>query len=95
MRSMTHNRVRALLTSWLQFSVWGCKLSRAILSANKELVQIVAALWALLVVMTWVFHNIEPLAGYLQLPYLAWVSFASVLNYTLLKLNTRPVGCAA
>ena len=50
-----------------------------------------AALWALIVVMTWVFHSIEPLAGYLQLPYFAWVSFASVLNYTLLKLNTKPV----
>ena len=41
--------------------------------------------------MTWVFHSIEPLAGYLQLPYFAWVSFASVLNYTLLKLNTKTV----
>ena len=50
-----------------------------------------AALWASLLVLIWVFHSVEPLAGYLQLPYLAWVSFASVLNYTLLKLNTKPV----
>jgi len=50
-----------------------------------------AVLWALVIVLIGVFVKVEPLAGYLQLPYLAWVTFASVLNYTLLKLNTQPV----
>lgn len=53
----------------------------------------IGVLWALIVVLIGAFWRIEPTAGYLQLPYLAWVSFASVLNYTLLKLNTEPVRC--
>lgn len=50
----------------------------------------IGVLWALVIVLIGVFVKVEPLAGYLQLPYLAWVTFASVLNYTLLKLNTQP-----
>ena len=33
------------------------------------------------------FHRIRPLAGFLLLPYLAWVSFAAVLNAVLWRLN--------
>ncbi|KAL3133618.1 hypothetical protein ABBQ32_008139 [Trebouxia sp. C0010 RCD-2024] len=50
----------------------------------------IGALWSLIVVLIGAFWRVEPSAAYLQLPYLAWVSFASVLNYTLLKLNTVP-----
>ena len=50
-----------------------------------------AVLWALVIVLIGVFIKVEPSAGYMQLPYLAWVTFASVLNYSLLKLNTQPV----
>jgi tryptophan-rich sensory protein len=38
-------------------------------------------------VMTTLFHQIEPLAGLLNAPYLLWVTFALVLNYVLIKLN--------
>ena len=51
----------------------------------------IGALWALVIVLIGAFSRVEPVAGYIQLPYLAWVSFASVLNFTLLKLNTQPV----
>ena len=51
----------------------------------------IGVLWGLIIVLIGAFCRIEPSAGYIQLPYLAWVSFASVLNYTLLKLNTEPV----
>lgn len=51
----------------------------------------IGVLWGLIVVLIGAFIRIEPSAGYIQLPYLAWVTFAAVLNYTLLKLNTEPV----
>ncbi|KAJ6637657.1 Translocator protein [Pseudolycoriella hygida] len=33
------------------------------------------------------FYQINPIAGQLFIPYLAWLSFASFLNYTYYKLN--------
>lgn len=33
------------------------------------------------------FWKINPWAGALLLPYVAWVSFAAVLNYSIIKLN--------
>lgn len=47
----------------------------------------VAALWLSLVAMIAVFWPINPLSGLLLLPYLAWASFAGVLNATILRLN--------
>lgn len=44
-------------------------------------------LWALIVLVGWRFLNISVLAGYLLLLYLAWVSFALVLNYSIWQLN--------
>lgn len=38
------------------------------------------------------FWRIRPLAGALLLPYLAWVAFASVLNYTTWRLNPQLLG---
>jgi tryptophan-rich sensory protein len=45
------------------------------------------ALLAALAATTWVFFNQSRLAGALMLPYLAWVSFATVLNFTIWQLN--------
>ncbi len=33
------------------------------------------------------FHKVEPAAAVLMLPYMAWVAFATYLNYAFLKLN--------
>ena len=38
------------------------------------------------------FWRIRPLAGALLLPYLAWVAFASVLNYATWRLNPQLLG---
>lgn len=38
------------------------------------------------------FWRIRPLAGILLIPYLLWVSFASVLNYVIWQLNSQPLG---
>ena len=45
------------------------------------------ALWVLILVMVLSFRKIEPWAGYLQIPYLIWVSFAAYLNLGVWLLN--------
>ncbi|MEM6381901.1 MAG: TspO/MBR family protein [Pseudomonadota bacterium] len=47
----------------------------------------VAALWLAIVWTIVLFWPISTLAGALMLPYLAWVSFAAFLNWTLLRIN--------
>lgn len=49
----------------------------------------ILAMWAAIVATTVIFWQINPIAGYLFLPYLAWVTFASVLNGTIWRLNPR------
>lgn len=47
----------------------------------------IIALWIMILANILVFYRIKPLAGILLIPYLAWVSFASFLNYTIMSLN--------
>ncbi len=44
-------------------------------------------LWVLILVTTVLFWRISKLAGYLLLPYLAWVTFAGYLNFAIYLLN--------
>jgi translocator protein len=44
-------------------------------------------LWLALVATLLVFWRVRPLAGLLLVPYLAWSSFAALLNFTLWRLN--------
>ena len=46
-------------------------------------------LWLLIVAMLVAFWRIRPVAGVLLIPYLLWVSFASVLNYFIWQLNPQ------
>lgn len=48
----------------------------------------ILALLALIIACTRLFFRIHPIAGILLVPYLAWVSFAAVLNYHIWQLNT-------
>ena len=41
----------------------------------------------LIIVMIYQFYQIQPLAAYLQIPYLLWCLFAAYLNYTIYRLN--------
>ena len=45
------------------------------------------ALWITILVMIIKFIKIKPLAGYLQIPYLIWVTFAGYLNLAIYILN--------
>jgi tryptophan-rich sensory protein len=41
----------------------------------------------LVTAMTWLFSRVDETAGWLCVPYLAWVGFATYLNYSIVKLN--------
>jgi translocator protein len=43
----------------------------------------IAALCVLLVAATAMFWRVRPQAGGMMLPYLAWVTFASALNFSI------------
>ena len=43
--------------------------------------------WLAIVATTVAFFRRSKVAGWLMVPYLAWVSFASVLNFTIWRLN--------
>ncbi len=44
-------------------------------------------LWAVILVMILQFRKVSPLAAYLQIPYLLWVTFAGYLNLAIYILN--------
>jgi tryptophan-rich sensory protein len=52
----------------------------------------VLLLWLLIAATIVAFWRIRPIAGLLLVPYLAWVTFASALNYTLWQLNPAVLG---
>lgn len=47
----------------------------------------IAVLWVLLLVTIVLFFRTSPTAGWLLVPYLLWVSFASLLNLFIVLLN--------
>ncbi|MDQ7818132.1 MAG: TspO/MBR family protein [Melioribacteraceae bacterium] len=44
-------------------------------------------LWISIVTMIYLFYKIKPIAAYLNIPYLLWVSFATILNSGYYFLN--------
>ena len=45
------------------------------------------ALWGMILWMLQAFRRIDPIAGWIQLPYLLWVTFAAYLNFGVWRLN--------
>ncbi|MDD5475829.1 MAG: tryptophan-rich sensory protein [Syntrophales bacterium] len=52
----------------------------------------VLVLWVLIVATMASFRRVSLPASMLLIPYLAWVSFAAILNYTLWQLNPQILG---
>ncbi|WP_438317695.1 tryptophan-rich sensory protein [Candidatus Caldatribacterium sp. SIUC1] len=44
-------------------------------------------LWALILGNVLLFSRVSPVGSYLLLPYLGWVSLATLLNAAILRLN--------
>jgi len=47
----------------------------------------ITVLWVAIQIVAALFWRVDPIAGGLMVPYIAWVSFASYLNVTLWRLN--------
>ncbi len=47
----------------------------------------IVLLWIAILLTILAFFRVSPLAGWLMVPYLLWVSFASALNFTIWRLN--------
>jgi tryptophan-rich sensory protein len=47
----------------------------------------IVMLWIAIVLCIQSFWKVNRIAGYLMLPYLLWVSFASILNFAIVVLN--------
>ena len=47
----------------------------------------IVALWISIVVMLYLFYKLKPVAAYINIPYILWVSFATALNAAYLGLN--------
>jgi tryptophan-rich sensory protein len=48
---------------------------------------VIAILWAMIAWTIYAFYPISRKAAYLLAPYILWVSFAAVLNYSIMVLN--------
>jgi tryptophan-rich sensory protein len=48
---------------------------------------IILILWVFIAYLIWLFWRIDRRASYLLMPYLFWVSFATLLNAAIWKLN--------
>jgi translocator protein len=48
---------------------------------------IIAVMLLVAIATTWSFWRVNRLAGWLMLPYLAWLSFAAALNISIMMLN--------
>lgn len=47
----------------------------------------IVLLWIMIALTLGAFWKVKPAAGVLMLPYLAWVTFASTLNFTIWRMN--------
>jgi len=84
----TELRQKALAVFGVQlfFNFWWSIL---FFSFHRTLLSVVDILlmWFLIIYMITLFKKIKPVAAYLQIPYLFWVTFATLLNISIWYLN--------
>jgi translocator protein len=80
---------RAAIALFLAQLVVNVGWSVAFFGANSPLygLLVIVPFWAMIVATLVAFRAIDRLAGWLLVPYLAWVSFAAVLNAAIWRLN--------
>lgn len=54
----------------------------------------IAVLWGSTAALGVAFYNVNPLAGCLMVPYLAWTTLATALNYTIYRDNRESIEAA-
>lgn len=86
----THpKKQQALLIFGVQFLL---NLAWTFIFFNQHQLQLafieIMALWIMIIFNIIVFYRIHKTAGLLLVPYLAWVSFAAFLNFTIMQLNS-------
>ena len=57
------------------------------LQSPKAGLAVIAMLWILILLTIYLFYPLSREAALLLVPYIAWVSFAAILNYSILQLN--------
>lgn len=82
------DRTRALVLFWLQLLLnfawsWIFFHQHLIFAAALEIV----ILWFAILFMTMAYWRVYPPAGWMMVPYLCWVSFASILNWGIWHAN--------
>jgi len=84
----TELRQKALAIFGIQlfFNFWWSILFFSFHTVFLSLIDILI-MWFLIIYMISLFKKIKPVAAYLQIPYLLWVSFATVLNISIWYLN--------
>ncbi len=86
--SSNENKDKAMFLFYIQFGLnmlWSM-LFFYFRSPGIALIEIVVMLFFILLT-TNAFKKIDPRAAYLLFPYIAWVSFATFLNFTIWRLN--------
>lgn len=48
----------------------------------------ILVLWVAIAVTIYYFYKVNPTAAYLMIPYILWVTFATILNFSIWQLNT-------
>ncbi len=84
----TEGRAPALLAFYVQLAL-NAAWSFAFFGANSTVggMVVILPLLAMILVTIWRFRLVDPPAAWLLVPYAAWVSFATVLNIAIWRLN--------